>query len=464
MVEPSRNYAAYSYWLESCGDDLTPRPALDGSVDVDVAILGAGYSGLWTAYYLLKHDPSLKVAIAEKEIAGFGASGRNGGWCSSGFPVTLTDLARRYGDEAAVRLHHAMVDSVDEVGLVAEDEGIDADYEKGGALRFARGQHQLPAIESSLETYRRFGIEEHYQRLTEDEARSRVNVGGALGAVFTPNCATIHPGKLARGLARTVERMGATIYEQTPVTSYTEGASAALHTERGDIRAKTIVLAGESYLSQLKQLDRQVIPIYSLIVLTRPLSDAQWAEIGWRGRECVSSNRLTVDYLSRTTDGRILFGGRGAPYHYGSKIDDEFDRHDATHRMLREAAMEWFPSLDQDDFSHAWGGPLGVPRDWMPTIALDRASGVATARGYTGQGVSTTNLSGRILADLILERDSEVTRLPQVGHQSPDWEPEPLRYLGVRFVQRTYARLDEKAARTGRPPDGTTLGERISRH
>lgn len=460
----TKNYAAYSYWLESCGDDLTPRPALDGSVDVDVAILGAGYSGLWTAYYLLKRNPSLKVAIAEQDIAGFGASGRNGGWCSAGFPLGLGELGRRHGNSAARDLQLAMIDAVDEVGLVAKEEGIDADYEKGGALRFARGKHQVPLIERSIETYRAFGLDEHYQLLDAEEANSRVNVHGSLGAIFTPHCATIHPGKLARGLARVVERLGGTIYEQTPVTSYSEGASPALHTRTGDIRARTIVLAGESYLSQMKQLERQLIPIYSLIVLTRPLTDEQWAEIGWKGRECVSSNRLTVDYLSRTTDGRILFGGRGAPYHFGSSISDDYDRHGPTHRVLRDAAMEWFPSLTQSDFSHAWGGPLGVPRDWMPTMAYNPDSGIATARGYTGQGVSTTNLAGRLLADLITGVESPLTNLPPAGHQSPNWEPEPLRYLGVRYVQRSYAKLDDKAAASGKPPDGTSLGERLSRH
>lgn len=460
----SPNYAAYSYWLESCGDDLTPRQPLRDSTDVDVAILGAGYSGLWTAYYLLKRDPSLRVAVAEQHIAGFGASGRNGGWCSSGFPVGLSELARRYGDDAATHLQQAMIDTIDEVGRATTEDNIPADYEKGGAIRFARGKHQLPAIDSALETYRRFGFADHYQRLDEAEARERVNVAGALGGVYTPNCATIHPGKLVRGLARAVERLGGVIYEQTPVTSFTDGSRPALHTANGDIRARAIVLAGESYLSQLDQIGRQLIPIYSLIVLTRPLTDAQWAGIGWQGRECISSNRLTVDYLSKTVDGRILFGGRGAPYHFGSKIEDEFDRHDATHRMLRDAAMEWFPALSQEDFSHAWGGPLGVPRDWMPTVSFNPASGVATARGYTGQGVSTANLSGRILSDLILGNESDITRLPHVGHQSPNWEPEPLRYLGVRYVQQTYARLDEKAARTGTPPDGRSLGERLSRH
>lgn len=460
----AQDYAAHSYWLESCGDDLTPRPQLNGTVHADVAILGAGYSGLWTAYYMLKNNPGMRVVIAEKRIAGFGASGRNGGWCSGGFPVSISEIERRYGRESAIALHNAMADSVDEVGRVIAEEGIDADYEKGGALRFARGKHQLPMLDAAMATYEKFGLADQYQRLSESEAKARVNVAGSLGAIYNPHCATIHPGKLVRQLARTVEKLGGTIYEQTPVHSYIEGRAPTLRTDRGDINAKAIVLAGESYLSQLPQLRRQVIPIYSLIVLTQPLSDSQWDEIGWRARECVSSNRLTVDYLSRTVDGRILFGGRGAPYHFGSKIRDSYDQHAATHLMLREAAREWFPMLSRDDFSHAWGGPLGVPRDWMPSISYDPHRGVATARGYTGQGVSTTNLAGRIISDLFLGVESDLTRLPPVGHQSKDWEPEPLRYLGVRYVQQSYAKLDEKAAANGTPPDGSTLAERISRH
>lgn len=267
-----------------------------------------------------------------------------------------------------------------------------------------------------------------------------------------------------RGLARAVEKHGATIYEQTAATGYTPGERPILHTERGDLRARVVVLAGESYLSQLPQLSRQVIPIYSLIVLTEPLSDEQWAEIGWQGRECVSSSRYVVDYLSKTADGRILFGGRGAPYHYGSSIKDEYDRHEPTHQMLRDATVEWFPSVGREQFSHAWGGPLGNPRDWMPTMSYDRSSGIATARGYTGQGVSTTNLSGRILADLITGTDSELAQLPMASHESPDWEPEPIRWVGIRFVQDSYFRLDRKAEKTGRPPDGRSLAERLSRH
>jgi glycine/D-amino acid oxidase-like deaminating enzyme len=230
------------------------------------------------------------------------------------------------------------------------------------------------------------------------------------------------------------------------------------------VRARTIVLAGEAYLARLRKLRRQVLPIYSLIVLTEPLSVAQWAEIGWEGRECVASNRYTVDYLSRTADGRILFGGRGAPYHYGSRIEDAYDRHDPTHEMLCRTAREWFPAIEDARFTHAWGGPLAMPRDWMPTMSYDAASGIATAHGYTGQGVATANLSGRTLADLILDRDTSITRLPAVNHESRRWEREPLRWLGARYVQRGLLRADDRAERTGEPPTGKSLAERLSRH
>ncbi|HZS90565.1 MAG TPA: FAD-dependent oxidoreductase [Chloroflexota bacterium] len=459
-----KDYRQYSFWLETAGDDLTPRPALEGSIDVDVAILGAGYTGLWTAYYLLQRDPSLKVAVLEREIAGFGASGRNGGWCSAGFPVSHDLLEERYGRDATRSVYLAMCDAVDEVGRVCAAEGIDAHYHKGGALRIARGTHQLPAIDGAEATYSRLGLDGHCVRLDAGETNARVRVAGALGSVFLPDCARIHPGRLVRGLARAVERRGATIYEQTHVTRYETGRSPRLITPRGEARARTIVLAGEAYLTRLPPLHRQLIPVYSLITLSEPLSAQQWEYIGWRNQECISSHRLTVDYLSRTADGRILFGSRGAPYAWDSTITDAQDRHGPTHRMIREMFMEWFPSLHGINFTHAWGGPVGMPRDWMPTMSYDAREGVATSRGYTGQGVATTNLAGRVLTDLITGKQSELTTLPMVGHRSPDWEPEPLRWLAVRYMQWSFLRLDARAERTGRAPSGRTLAERLGRH
>jgi glycine/D-amino acid oxidase-like deaminating enzyme len=459
-----KDYAAHSFWLETCGDDLTPRPALDGSIEVDIAILGAGYSGLWTAYYLLKREPGLKIAIVEREIAGFGASGRNGGWCTHGFPTSPAKIAATRGHAAGVAVQSAMFDAVDEVGRAAAAEGIAIDWAKGGELLVARGVEQLPAIRGLKAEFDSLGFADRATLLTKAESDARVRIAGVEGGLFLPDTATIHPGKLVRGLARAVERLGATIYEATEVTSYTTGLDPSLVTARGAVRAKTIVLCGEAYLSQLPGLRRQVLPVYSLITLTEPLAEADWAEIGWEARETVASCRYTVDYLSKTADGRILFGGRGAPYHFGSRIADSYDRHEATHQMLMANVRAWFPRLDQVRFTHTWGGPLGWSRDYHPTIAFDPVAGLATARGYTGNGVATANLAGRILTDLITGARSALTRLPIVNHRSPDWEPEPFRYLGVRYVQRAFMKIDERAARTGIAPAGRSLAERLTAH
>jgi glycine/D-amino acid oxidase-like deaminating enzyme len=472
MTEPNpeaseairKDYRAYSFWLETCGDDLTPRPSLPGSIDVDIAILGAGYTGLWTAYYLLERDPSLRVVIVEGEIAGFGASGRNGTWCSSDFSVTPGMLAKRYGREATRALQAAMWDTVDEVGRVCRAEDIDAQYVKGGELRIARGVHELPLIGSDHAVYRQLGLGDHYRLLDAAETAAHLRVAGAAGALYTPECATLHPGRLVRGLARVVERRGATIYERTEATDFRGGSRPALLTRHGEVRAKTVVLAGEAYLTRLRRLHRQLMPVYSLIVLTEPLTEAQWAQIGWRSRACVSSNKYVIDYLARTADGRILFGSRGAPYHFGSRIDDAYDRHEPTHATIQSLLLQWFPSLHGIRFTHSWGGAVGMPRDWMPSFTYDRSGGVASARGYTGHGVATSNLAGRTLADLITGRESPLTALPPAGHRSRNWEPEPLRWLGTRYLQWTYDRIDRKAAFTGQPPTGRTLPEWLGRH
>ena len=459
-----KDYRRYSFWLETAGEELVPRPALPGPTTADVAILGAGFTGLWTAYYLLKNDPSLRVVVLEAEIAGFGASGRNGAWCSSGFPVNPGELVRRFGEGAARDLLLEMRAAVDEVGRAADSEDIDAQFLRGGLIRVARGRAQMPGIEASYESLRALGLADDLQLLDGEEVARRVEITDVMGGLFNPHCATIHPARLARGLARAVERLGGEIFEGTPVTDFETGRSPRLVTAAGDVRARAVVLAGEAYLARLPKLRRQVLPIYSLIVLTEPLSGDRWAQIGWEGRECVASNRYTVDYLSRTADGRILFGGRGAPYHYGSRVEDAFDTHAPTHEMLRRTAREWFPALEGARFTHAWGGPLAMPRDWMPTMSYDPAGGVATARGYTGQGVATANLSGRTLADLILHRETEITRLPTVNHEPRPWEPEPLRWLGARFVQRGLMKVDDRAERTGEPPTGKTLAERLGKH
>lgn len=459
-----RDYKSVSYWLETSGDDLMPRPAFAGTVQADVAILGGGYSGLWVAYYLLKNRPGLKVVILEAETAGFGASGRNGGWLSSGFPVSPQELVKRFGRDAARSLLQTVAASIDEVARVLGQEGIEAHCVKGGALHLARGKHQLPALHREREAYEALGLGDRHHVMPRAEVEDRVRVTKVEGALFTPDCATIHPGRLVRGLARAVEKRGGRIYEQSRVLDVRKEPSPALVSAEGSVQAETVVLAGEAYLTRLPGMRRTLLPAYSLILLTEPLDAEVLAQIGWEGRECLSSYRYTVDYLSRTADGRILFGSRGAPYHFGSRIADGYDRHAATHATIERLVHEWFPMLEDVRFTHSWGGPVGMPRDWMPTVSFDKRRGVATARGYTGQGVATSNLAGRILADLILGQASDLTHLPLVNHRSPKWEPEPLRWMAVRYIQNGLTDLDVRSERSGMAPSGKSLAERLAHH
>jgi glycine/D-amino acid oxidase-like deaminating enzyme len=458
------DYRQVSYWLETAGDDLTPRAPLTGHATADVAIVGAGYTGLWTAYYLLARRPDLRVALVESDIAGYGASGRNGGWISSGFPVSPGLLARRFGVPAARSILIAIRDSIGEIARVTENEGLGVDLIMGGSLRIARGSGQAPAIRKALVEYEALGLGEEYGLLSSNELRERVRVRAAQGALFTPHCAVMHPGKLVRGLARTVERMGATIYEQSPVTRFEGAPSPRLVSREGSVEAGTVVLATEAYLTRFRGMRRRLLPVYSSIILTEPLPDHLWAEIGWEGREGLSSMRLTVDYLSRTADGRVLFGSRGVPYRYGSRISPEFEHDPKVASALRRLLASWFPALEGIRITHAWSGPVGMPRDWMPAVSYDRCTGSATAGGYTGQGVATSNLAGRVLGDLIAGTESEITRLPICNRRFPTWEPEPLRWLAVRYIQNSLQRVDEVSERTGAPPSGRSLAERLSRH
>jgi glycine/D-amino acid oxidase-like deaminating enzyme len=459
-----------TYWLETAADDPTPRDPLDGSEQADVVIVGAGFTGLWTAWYLRQHDPSLRVLVVEAETAGFGASGRNGAWLTAGIALTPTELARRTSPVTARETITAMRDTVREVVDVCDREGIDAQVRAGGILRVARGPHEVPQLHAGYDAMERLGLEDGLSLLDHRDLAGRVQIAGAQGALHDPHGVAIHPGRLVRGLARRVERAGARIAERTRVTAVeprratTAGGGVRVRTDRGELTAAAVVLACEAWLSQLPGYRRSVLPLYSLVVLTEPISEGRWAEIGWERHELLSSHRYTVDYLSRTVDGRVLFGGRGAPYHFGSRIDPSYDHDPATHARLRQQLTGWFPALDGVGFGHAWGGPLGMPRDWCPSFRFDPATGIGAAYGYTGQGVGTTNLAGRVLADLIATGETRHAHLPMVGHRPRSWEPEPLRYVAARYLQGALARIDARAARTGRPPRGTSLAERLVRH
>ena len=441
---------AVSFWLDSLPADhsLATRQQLPGDVTADVAIVGAGYTGLWTAYYLKQIDPSLCVVVVEAEFAGFGASGRNGGWLSALLPMSFETMAKQHGRHGAVAMQRTMHDAVDEVARVTQKEGIDCHLAKGGYLNLARTAPQVERVHELLKYYRSWGFgEEDYRWLPADEASARLNATKVLGSGYTPHCAAIHPARLVRGLAETVERAGVTIYEQTRVL---ELGDRKLRCETGTVSADVVVRATEGFTARLPGHRRTVAPIYSLMIATEPLPDSFFAEVGWAQRETFNDDRRLIIYGQRTADNRIAFGGRGAPYHFGSAIKPEFDRHTAVQDSLRALLGEMFPALGDAKVTHRWGGPIGAPRDWYCSVGFDQAQGQAWAGGYVGDGVTTTNLAGRTLADLITRRDTDVVSLPWVNHHSRKWEPEPLRWLGINTMLRLPVGADRFEERTGK--------------
>jgi glycine/D-amino acid oxidase-like deaminating enzyme len=350
-------------------------------------------------------------------------------------------------------MRRAMNETVNEVGRVAAAEGVDCHWAKGGTVWLARSRVQLQRAEATVAGDATFDGVDGFTLLTADDARARANATGVLGGVYTEHCARIQPARLVRGLARLVEARGGTVYEGTRVTAIRPRAGnhdAQVETERGTVRAHQVVRATEAWTSTLPGNRRDVVPVYSLMIATEPLPASFWDEAGLSKGETFSDERHLIVYGQRTADDRLVFGGRGAPYHWGSGIRAEYDREPAVFSALKRTVTELFPGLGSVRFTHAWGGPLGIPRDWHASVGLDPATGIGWAGGYVGDGVGTTNLSGRTLADLISGEDTELTRLPWVGHRSPQWEPEPLRWLGVNAGLQAMTAADSEERLTGR--------------
>ncbi|HLN15817.1 MAG TPA: FAD-binding oxidoreductase [Acidimicrobiales bacterium] len=448
-------YRRLSLWWDGLEGPVTYRSSLPGDLDVDVAVVGGGYTGLWTARSLALAQPDLRIAVFEREVAGFGASGRNGGWCSALFAASDERLRREHGAPAATALRRVMEDTVDEVGRAAEAEGIDCRFAKGGTVVAARNPAQVIRGRQRVEAARAHGAAEDDLRWLEaDEAQQVMGAEGVLGATYTPHCAAIDPARLVRGLADAVERRGVALYERTTALAVEPGGPGrrpVVRTDHGSVRADVVVRALEGFTPDLPGEQRTLVPIYSLMLATEPLPESFWAEAGLARRETFADYRHLIIYGQRTADGRLAFGGRGAPYHYGSDIGRRHDLSTRIHRDVHRALVELFPALAEAEITHRWGGPIGVPRDWYPSVGLDRPTGLAWGGGYVGDGVATSNLAGRTLADLILGRDSELVALPWVGHRWPRWEPEPLRWLGVNAALHAMALADRSETRRGRP-------------
>jgi glycine/D-amino acid oxidase-like deaminating enzyme len=462
--EPSRRtYRSLSLWHSTlpAGDTLERRPPLDGDTTADVCIVGAGYTGLWTAYYLSRVDPSLDVLVVEAETAGFGASGRNGGWCSALLPQGVEAITRAHGREPALAMRRAMVDTVAEVGDVVAQEGIGCDWAHGGTVVVARTPAQLARARQEVAADHAWGGVDGLALLDADATREHVGIAGAIGSTYTPHCARIHPAKLARGLARFVDQRGVRVVEGTRARAIQPGRVV---TDRGVVTAPRVVRATEAWTPQLDGHRRDVVPVYSLVIATEPLPGSFWEVAGLARGETFSEHRHLIVYGQRTADDRLVFGGRGAPYHFGSDVQPQFDIEPRVFAGLREALVDLFPDVAPFEVTHRWGGPLGIARDWHAAVRFDPATGIASAGGYVGDGVSTTNLAGRTLADLLTGRRTELTGLPWVNHRVRRWEPEPLRWLGVNAGLRLATAADAEEARTGRSSRLAPLLARLTGH
>ncbi|GAB3018986.1 FAD-dependent oxidoreductase [Nocardioides flavus (ex Wang et al. 2016)] len=414
-----------SFWWQQVGLP-SPGDRLDGDATCDVAIVGGGLTGLWTAYYLREADPTLDVRVVEAEFAGFGASGRNGGWLSAELAGSARTYERAAGRAGVDRLRAALRATVDEVVAVAAREGIEADVVRSGVLTVARSEAQR----------QRLGGE-----LTAQQVTDRIRVAGAVSGHFDADCARVHPAKLVSGVARLVRERGARIHEDTRAVRIEPGAVV---TERGTLRAPVVLRCLEGFTAGLAGHRRDWLPMNSAIVVTEPLTPAQWDVVGWGGEELLGDEAHAYCYAQRTADGRIALGGRGVPYRFGSRTDVDGRTQDWTVESLRSTLTSLFPSLRGVGLAHAWCGVLGVPRDWSASVAYDPATGLGHAGGYVGSGLTATNLAGRTLRDLVLGRDTDLTRLPWTGHRVRRWEPEPLRWAGVHALYGLYRAADRR--------------------
>jgi glycine/D-amino acid oxidase-like deaminating enzyme len=451
-----------SYWWQRHGIGAR-RPALPGGTEADVCIVGAGFTGLWTAYYLKRADPALRIVMLEANFAGYGASGRNGGWVTSALPGSRAKYARGPRGKDGVRdLEQHLRDTVDEVARVCTAEGIDAGLVKGGELSVATSAAQDARLRHRLEEERAWGDGPGIVRYLEGrELAGRLRVQGAVGALYSPHCARMQPADLVAGLAGVVAAAGVQLYEATPVTSISPGLA---RTPAGDVRAPYILRCTEGFTADIPGQHRTLLPMNSAMIVTGPLSDEAWQRIGWDGCETLGDEAHAYIYAQRTADGRIALGGRGIPYRFGSGIDHDGAIAASTIAQLGRILRRMFPAATPAGLEHAWCGVLGVPRDWCATVTLDAQAGLGWAGGYSGHGVAASNLAGRTLADLVRGVPSALTTLPWVGHRSPRWEPEPARWAGVHGLYTLYRAADrlEGAGRSDRTSVLARAGDLIS--
>lgn len=434
-----------SYWHETSRH--VPGPILQGDHSVDVAIVGGGFTGLWTALQLREAEPSMRVAVIEREVIGFGASGRNGGFAMTLLDMSLAHLRRNHGDAAAKAAHDAVATSVTEMGEAIDRHGIDCEWRHGGLMVVATNRPQQERIDADLDAAEALGLD-GFRRLSAEQAQAEVHSPTYVGGLREEHCGVVHPAKLVRGLAGAVSRAGAQVFERSDVTSITEasdghaGARIRITTPRGTVDAEQVVLATNAWASETEWFRHKIVPLYTYIAMTEPLTDRQWDSVGWDSHCGIEDKRNFVHYYRRTLDGRILWGGSDGVIRYRGRIAPRYDRDSRVLARLTETFHRTFPQLADVGFTHHWGGPVGITAAFLPVFGTLSDRRLHYGLGYNGHGVAPSHTGGKILRDLVLGRTSELTGLCFVDSRETRFPPEPLRWIGAEFTRRSLLRQD----------------------
>ncbi len=433
-----------SFWLSAAGRP-EPGPALVGDQPADLVVVGAGYSGLWTALQAKEDDPSRDVVVLESAQVGWAASGRNGGFCVASLTHGFFNGLARFEPELAtlVRLGHENLDGIE---ATLTRYGIDAEFERTGELSVAVAPWQVDELREAPELARQYGVRMQWR--DRDEVQADVHSPTYLGGLFEPESALVHPAKLAWGLADACRSLGVRIHERTPALGLErDGAGMRVRTPYGSVRAARVALATNAFPSLLRRVRSYIAPVYDYVLATEPLSAEQLEAVGWKSRVGIGDSANQFHYYRLTADQRIVWGGYDAVYHYGNGLRPELDQRPETFAMLAAHFAETFPMLEGLRFSHAWGGVIDTCSRFCPFWGTGYEGRVGYVTGYTGLGVGATRFGARVLLDLLAGRRNELTALDYVRSKPLPFPPEPLRWVGIELTRRSLDRADRNEGR-----------------
>lgn len=440
-----QNYLSKSFWLEGAYKDYQPSPSLQEDKDVDICIIGGGFTGLSTAYYIKKTQPNLKIAILEQEVCGFAASGRNDGFSMTLLGENVAMLKGWVGAKKAEPAHNWAVDAVNKLEARIKEHNIDCDYERNGLLLIALNERGVKKLQKETEVQHEFKQEVTF--LNKKEIKKELPSSPVIAGLHDPVCGILNPAKLTKGLKKVVQDMGVEIYENSPVTKIEEGCQSVVKTNAGALFANTVVLATNAFTPKLGYLKYAIAPIFTYIILTEPLSEKQLKDIGWNRRQGIETKSYLVHYLRLTKDNRISIGGGNALYYFNRATDK--DSHPKTFHSIYNDLIKLFPPLKGIKITHKWGGVVDATFDWFPTFGrMGKYKNILYAMGYTGHGVSLANASGEVLRDLYLEKKSKLTKLFFVNRRVIPFPPEPLLYITATAYLEILRLLDKRDRKT----------------